>query len=419
MEVSFLLFIDLLDTIKQEIIKNNVYYWILIGCISISILICGYLFITFTGFYLEPILIRNSTYGRTIYLVDKYLPGYTMLHNLFEAKLELPRTTNDIDELKDDISGIEFAFLEERIYDQHLNIEGFLNPIHANICYVTGDYLAGLELELVAGSLPDVDSSNINSEVLINKKLEEYFKHNDAIIIGNEININGEIYIISGVVERKSDPFIDFINRRSWNAVDQPSWIYIPGDQHFLMLTDQSQVKLSIVPNRTMVTEVFFQLENLLESQNYGENRLIFNVPQKKLLGFEEERSFGIAVFFYIGSIIFGCILVLLNVQINRIRKTINEIAFMRAIGISKTRIFGEKMVVATLVTSIGVIVGTVLLSAFYTNLPPHSKPYMDEGTMIALVAVCLWMLFIVILGVIPGLFTMKTDILTGKASKE
>lgn len=94
--------VEYLVRMADGLSRNKVYSTMIIVSVILAVFICGSMLMMFFGQYLEPIAIRNSIYGRTLQVVDKYLPGYTPLIRLSESTLNLPKTALELDALKDE-----------------------------------------------------------------------------------------------------------------------------------------------------------------------------------------------------------------------------------------------------------------------------------------------------------------------------
>ncbi len=394
-----------------NITTNQRFSRIMVIGIALCTFICGVVTMIVLGSALEPYAIRDSIQLRTLQVGYAYLSTNSPLASVDSLAFRLPNTEEEISTLKAEISGIESAFLEEIHHNVSFTDTEHRYSIIGAFSYVLGDYVTGKDLVITAGRSPQIQNQVSMPEIMINQQLAESLLLN----LNDTIEIDDLAYRIVGIYEWHKvslSTFSEVNPRRQVLA-------YLAGDNHFSDSNLSSLASLSVVPDAAEVDAVMAELERRIAAGEFGHAIIKTNVPKDRLFPDHHISKMILTWFFYAGCLILGSILVIVNLQLNRIRELTREIALMKAIGVKETRILAIIAVQYAMLSIIGCLIALLPLMLLFNATPQDLKPFMNEQTILGSLSLLFVIIFTVAVGVIPTLHCLKTDVTLYRANRD
>jgi len=278
---------------------------------------------------------------------------------------KLPKTESEIARFKSEIDGIEHVYLEDiqnkvifTDVEKRFSITGALS-------YVLGDYIAGKELQIIQGSSPQMGKGSNLPEIMIHQQLAD----NMRLGLEDLIQVNEQTYRIVGIYTVKEVSLYS----SSFSNQERQVLAYVVGDIHFhdINFPDQQLYELNVI------------------------------------------------CIIYIGAIIIGAILMIVNIQMNRIRCITREVALMKALGVKDARVLAIISVQYGLLSLCGSLLGSIGLMLVIGNMPPELKPFMNETLILLTISLLFIVIFTIAIGVIPARYCLKTDVTLYRANRD
>lgn len=324
---------------------------------------------------------------------------------------KLPKTESEIARFKSEIDGIEHVYLEDiqnkvifTDVEKRFSITGALS-------YVLGDYIAGKELQIIQGSSPQMGKGSNLPEIMIHQQLAD----NMRLGLEDLIQVNEQTYRIVGIYTVKEVSLYS----SSFSNQERQVLAYVVGDIHFHDINFPESATLSIVPQAAYFDSVFEQLENRLQNKEFGYVVIKTKVPRSRLFPDQQLYELNVICIIYIGAIIIGAILMIVNIQMNRIRGITREVALMKALGVKDARVLAIISVQYGLLSLCGSLLGSIGLMLVIGNMPPELKPFMNETLILLTISLLFIVIFTIAIGVIPARYCLKTDVTLYRANRD
>ncbi|MCK9223391.1 MAG: hypothetical protein PHV61_07450 [Limnochordia bacterium] len=398
----------LLRSTVLEAKRDRRFSLLLVLSVAASVFICGFVLSMSFSSYVAPIAFGRSIQGRTV----SVLPGVTAIQPLGMSGFVYPTSEEKLSALKRQIGNVDFAYLESsaigRLFMENESTEVF-------IYYGAGEYIEGKELRLVGGRWPQDDTQ----EIVINMDFAQMLQFESSE--GSRlVSIDDAEYLVVGIVEQRTDSLIQqYQETIGGDAPESSPMAYVFGFSAFNNSHRQLLPQTSIVPREGAVAQVLLKVEAMVREGCFGQGVVNTNVVRRLLVHPPGTKSVNAVIFFFIGCILLGALLIVINVQLSRIKRAIGIGATKRALGVSRRALALEDSLRILLLAIIGSLLGLVPLVGAINLLPAWAKPLVPLNFIFLGVIMLFVVLFVVMSGVIPALIVSKTDIVEALAIRE
>ena len=398
-----------------NITTNQRFSRIMVIGIALCTFICGVVTMIVLGSALEPYAIRDSIQLRTLQVGYAYLSTNSPLASVDSLAFRLPNTEEEISTLKAEISGIESAFLEEIHHNVSFTDTEHRYSIIGAFSYVLGDYVTGKDLVITEGRSPQLQNEASMPEILIHQQLAKDLQ----LGLNATIHLESLTYRVVGLFESCEYVSLHGTYSHPEGNAGKRVLAYLAGEEYFYDKELSTLVTLSIVPYAADVDAVMAELEKRIEQNEFGYASIKTNVPRERLFPNPQVTKAILTWVVYAGCIVIGSILVIVNLQLNRVRELTREIALMKAIGVKATRVMAIITVQYGLLSVAGCWIGSSLVLVLFGTVPQQLKPFMNEVSIFMWISTLFVVFFTIAIGVIPTLYCLKTDVTLYRANRD
>jgi putative ABC transport system permease protein len=294
-----------------------------------------------------------------------------------------------------------------------LNLTGTDHPEQLSACAVSSDFFTVLEVRPILGRLftADEDQPGHGNVVVLSHGFWQSHFGSDPNIVGTNIHLNGQAYLVVGVMPEKMrwPEFAQLWTPMAWDDQERA----VRGEHHYMVI---GRLKAGV--NREKAQAEMTTISNRL-AQQYPEDDEGWGAAVLPLRD-DLVADVHTALEVLLGAVAFVLLIACANVANLVLAKTLarrKEVAIRAALGATRQRILSQVLSETVLLALAGGALGLVLahfgldwITRFLADQLPRSAEVALDGTVVAFTLV-ISLLTGVGAGLLPALRLMRTDL--------
>ena len=306
------------------------------------------------------------------------------------------------------------VFQNMAIYNgRGLNLTGTNHPEELNACAVSSDFFTVLEVRPILGRLftGDEDQPGHGNVVILSHGFWQRHFGSDPKIVGTNIHLNGQPYLIVGVMPQKMrwPEYAQMWTPMAWNDQERA----VRGEHHYAVI-GRLKPGVNLETAQAEMTTVSNRLAQQYPEDDAGWGAVVL------LLRDDLVADVHTALEVLLGAVAFVLLIACANVANLVLAKTLarrKEVAIRAALGATRQRILSQVLSETVLLALAGGALGLALahfglewITRFLADQLPRSAEVALDGTVVAF-TLLVSLLTGVGAGLLPALRLVRTDL--------
>jgi len=306
------------------------------------------------------------------------------------------------------------VFQNMAIYNgRGLNLTGTNHPEELNACAVSSDFFTVLEVRPILGRLftGDEDQPGHGNVVILSHGFWQSHFGSDPKIVGTNIHLNGQAYLVVGVMSQKMrwPEYAQLWTPLAWNDQERA----VRGEHHYAVI-GRLKAGVNLETAQAEMTTISNRLAQQYPEDDEGWGAVVLRLRDDLVADVHT------ALEVLLGAVAFVLLIACANVANLVLAKTLarrKEVAIRAALGATRQRIVSQVLSETVLLALAGGALGLALahfglqwITRFLADQLPRSAEVVLDGAVVAF-TLLLSLLTGVGAGLLPALRLVRTDL--------